>query len=482
MSWRKLTIVLVLTLACVTCIFYAVDTLVESLEPREQKRVFETHALFPAEEEEEPEVIVEETSPPLRPLAIIGRVLSADLSPHGKGAVHLGDEVSEVAGDGSFRFPEAARPRFLPFVFVDDGGRRIEFPATLVGERRSPATGQEDGGAGDSGQESIREKPEHLDWTLILAPGPVERGSRFWIAAQEVFVEEWGRGARIRVRGTSDLPDGSHISAHVRFDDFRVGYAPRDSVIEDSTWSSSIRVSDASPLYSGKHELVFIYSEVLQPPGVIDSLPADALDEIRARGTEIVGIREVLVGDRDRARAEDLEEQEYYRSTLETAKELYGNMISRVRDVTDIGKGWDPALLETHGRLHATWFRESYVNPQGEFEEEKWRDFLDRRWRPPLERLLRQHRSRQNRKYQEAENRTEGSLDSLLRLSKLYSSLFVYATFNLPAHSNDYYVDEREKGDISMLESRLKENFKELERFSNLVPEETSREAPGSER
>ncbi|MCZ6795166.1 MAG: hypothetical protein O7J95_16300 [Planctomycetota bacterium] len=476
MSTRRLVVISLLSIICVGCLYTIVETMIEAMRSSEPRRLVGPQTIFPqnSEDPEAPPPLVEDLPPASEPreLAIRGWVYSGALEPLGGGRFHLGEESVAVSRDGRFEFPPARRGRTATLVYAD-ATTRLEFPGTLTGDRTA-GLGGGDSDATEPGL-TLPARPARLAWTLILPPAPSIPARRPSLVSREVLVEEWGRGGRIRVSGRSDLPDGSLINGHARFDDFRVGGA-REAKLADGDWRSTIVLSDLVRLYAGRYELVFDFSEVLQPAAVIALFSDAELAAIRAQGTEIVERRPIFVGDLESARREDLKEQRYYQRVLVESRQLYDGLMGRVRDTVRIGKGWDPALLSVHRRLHDDWFQEHFVSEQGDFEEARWREFLDERFRPRVEQLIEEQASRSSRKYQEAENRMGGILDSLLRLSRLYSTLHVYATFNLPSHPKDYYADERGQGDIAILESRLHENFQEIRRFLELVPDATREE------
>ena len=53
-------------------------------------------------------------------------------------------------------------------------------------------------------------------------------------------------------------------------------------------------------------------------------------------------------------------------------------------------------------------------------------------------------------------------------MSRVYSLFVVYPQFGLPAHTNDFYFDERGENDLMLLRRVVDEQFESLERFTDL--------------
>ena len=176
-----------------------------------------------------------------------------------------------------------------------------------------------------------------------------------------------------------------------------------------------------------------------------------------------------FVGDEAQALAEDRAAQAYYIEVRGAIDVLKSMLVTRVREARSLGRRWDPQLLKDRVEAKAGWFHQETVTEDGKLAEDVWRAFLDDRWRPELQGRLDNHRSRGAQKYREAEGRVQSLLGDLLRESFVYSRFVVYPMFNLPRHPNDFYQDESEAGDLTLLELRFEKNLAGLERFCRLV-------------
>ena len=504
MSLTKLLTTLLLAAVFVGAAYYAYDSWLEiqdEVTPRRPRAPPELQVVEPQDRREDDPASLGIQPLERRRLEIVGRVFVSSIvavpqsstspgedleeeedfatatvfeSPGG-GRVLLGDEVALVDRGGSFRFPAALRSRFLSFVFVDGAGFRREFPLVVTGDEAAGTGTKERVGTRHSVPTDGPARPRRLEWTLILPAKNEETvAGAFWIAPDEVLVEEWGRGARIRVRGRSNLPDGMHVYANVSFDGLRLAGSFQPAKLLDGSWSLSIPVPESTHLFAGRYKLEASFNFRLENGETLERLTDDEVQALKSSETEVLGGREIFVGSPAVARREDLVVQNYYRPLIDEARRLHTAFMNRIRDFDTLGKGWDPSLVQENNRAHGTWFRETFIGEDGQLAEGRWREFLDVRWRPAIRQLLDKHRERSIAKYRKAESRMEGVLDSLLRLSRLCSTFHVYKRFNLPVHENDLYAFELQT-DIALLNRRLKENFFFLKRFTELVPEKSSK-------
>ena len=472
MSRKKLIIVTVYTVICLGVISYSGSVLVDLLDSPQTIRLPSRAVDSPARVEKEPEEVVELI--PTRELEIKGWVFSGRAEPYGRrpeerGVIKLGDETADVSANGAFRFPEAPRPRLLPVVFASEGTVPIVFSSALTGDEDAVSGPQEEPTAASDVILDAPARVEYIAWTLVLLPEITSSSDAFRIGTDAVFVEDWGRGGRIRVQGRSNLPDQAGIYANLAFDGFRVAGSHEPGRVAKGSWSISLPLAGAEHLFAGRYRLEVGFNPRLEHADVLQSWRPDILLLLEQGKLESIGQREIFVGDPELARREDLEAQNYYRPLLARAKRLRRSLMTRLREIRVLGKGWDPSLLRANREAHDTWFQKTAVDDQGMLTDAGWRRFLDEEWRPEVEAILHEHRSRRLGKYREAEGRVEGLFDSLSTLSRLYSILQVYALFNLPPHPNDDYPYEEGAGDIALHTTRVNENLEKLERFCNLV-------------
>ena len=310
-----------------------------------------------------------------------------------------------------------------------------------------------------------------MRWTINLSSTePAEPSAELSLTPGVVLIEEWGRGARVQVQGRSNLPDGADVLCNLEFDGFKVLATFSSSEVRDGVWTVILYAPKTSHIYSGRYEVVPIFNSLLAPDKVEkwrQSAPAGTWDQTR----EVTGGRSIFVGDPAEALEEDRAVEVYYQRLLVDARRFHQGLESRIREILDDGKGWDPALLRAREEARTGWFRESFVDAEGNLRVDRWREFLDGRWRPAVRLLREEHRARPDKKYIEAENRLEELLTALLQMSQVYSLFFVYPLFHVPSHPNDYYVDEREGKDLGLLQKIVDEDLRYLQRFCYLVPE-----------
>ena len=160
---------------------------------------------------------------------------------------------------------------------------------------------------------------------------------------------------------------------------------------------------------------------------------------------------------------------------VQEARRYRDGLRSRVDEILRLGKGWSPELLAVRNGKRPGWFHEGLVEEDGRFSEKTWRVYLDEKWRPGISALLKEHRADQPgedgtaRKYQECYSRLEGLLSGVLQMSRVYSMFIVYPSFDLKPHEKDFYLDERGREDLAVLERIVDEHFERLERFTTLV-------------
>ncbi|MEM7232304.1 MAG: hypothetical protein AAF517_09030 [Planctomycetota bacterium] len=487
MSGRNLVLI-AMVVACGWAFYYLYQEGSEFLEPAPKV----TRDVTPAVQKDLPApppdlVVIPPKKPPeRRELEIRGVVVGDGLQVVGGGQIRIGEETAAIGEDGQFAFPAAVRPRGSTVEYVKED-RKITWEFVLTGdEDRSPERTQ----AASSkvfGWE-LPVAPERLRWTLNLAPRGVEALSSdgvqerdrqddetYRVASTAVLSEDWGRGGRAKVRGRSNLPSSLHVSCELRFDKGRVAGSVSPGEINDGVWETEIYFDPGGPFFAGAYRIVSSFSVLLENSATLDGLDDSVLKQFENR-SEIVGECEVFLGLRADALVEDRAVQEYFGKLRSDVLRLDKTLRSRLRDFRSLSQGWSPQVVSAHRNAHKTWFFKEVVRDDGMLNEPVWRKFLDEEWRPELEGFLATHRERGRGKYVEAENRGLGMLDSLLRLSLIHSTNQVYQRFNLPPHPNDDYSSGSDiRGDVQLLESRLKENIAEIERFTRLVPEVKSK-------
>lgn len=430
----------------------------------------------------------------LRALAIEGRVAAA-LGPVAGVRVVLGETGEEaVSGEsGDFRFaPSAERPGRLVVLILRGDTELAAWDDVVSGDLPSTApaarAGETSSGAAEPPPAGgmIPARPERIRWSVMLAepapdepPAPSGRARDAWredewLRLEETLAEEWGNGARVRVRGRSRLPDGVELSSSLYFDGLRFLSTDENAVVEEGAFTAQIFSPPDLRLYSGPYSLRAAYNLVLQPPEVVDTLSGPAAG-LQASDAEV----QVFIGRPQEAREEDLLVEKYYSRVLLEAAALEGMLRRRVEEIESLAKGWSPEILASRALAREGWFHEDMVAPGGEFREEAWRRFLDEEWRPALSALLEAHRARGEEKYRQAGDHMERVLRALHELSLIDSAFVVYPLFHLPQHPNDFYLDVAGRADRSERERTIRQSTEALERYRRLVPD---RPVPGAAR
>lgn len=448
-------------------------------------------------EPEEPAVPIVDAAPAAEPreLPITVFVFDRDGRPVAPGRVEaeVGDDRATTDSTGILRFPARRRSPRSDGRFAIAGRNASEDapePGANVFAVPGLLTGDPTGTAVDLlpipdalALEPLRlpERPGRLVWTLIVpssaAPGVPDGSSAaspsepFWITVDWVLAEEWEGGARVRVEGRSNLPDGASIDTSLEFDGQRTASSFASAHVDRGSWRGVLALPLETKLFAGEYLLHASFNPRLESAETIGSWPSRVADSIvESVEGEVHCERSVRFGDPEEARREDIEVERYYRRVLATAHAWDGALRSRLEEVVLLGQGWDPRVIAAHEEAHATWFQERLVALDGTLAETAWRHFLDEEWRPAVEEALEQHRARSLVKYRVAESRMDSLLGSLLSLSQLHSMLRVYPLFGLPTHPNDdYNAGGDANGDLALLESRLEDNFHALERFTRLT-------------
>lgn len=401
---------------------------------------------------------VEPAPPEQRSLEIQGRVVGAKLEPLAGVTVFCGEEAAETGAEGTFSFPRAARPRFVRVSIQSAGKEVASWENVLAGDRVDPGTDalERDVVYARSIEDVLLpDQPERVSWTINLgavlsdAEKPSLEESK-WIELERFFVERWGQGGRIRVSGRTRLPDGAHVATSLYFDGFRFIASLEPAEVQADSFQAVMMTPLETKLYAGTYEAFATFSPAFES--------FDRLEEWRQKRPEVPWSTLVIpqvatpvtIGDPAEARAEDIATQEYYGSQLDSVAKLYDELKTRVK------------LLQKAAK-----------NPDAHFEEDAWRKFLDEDWRPPLKILLDAHVSRGAEKYEDARGRMDMIFKTLHSMSYAYSLFAVYEAFKREPHPNDFYLDEG-PGDLIRMKRIYRENFKKMQRFRFLVPEESS--------
>ena len=417
--------------------------------------------------------VPEEAADAAGPVAVVGRVVDGDFRPLGGTRLIVGEEATTTNDQGVFRFQSEVRPRSASLTCERAGGPTASWEV-VVGS----AQGDEEAAL------TFESAPARLDWirwTLNLF-GEAAPAEGLWVRAHSVLVEEWGNGGRVQVLGSTNLPDGAHISGSVYFDEMRSFSSFDSGEVKGGEFRVTLWGVAGHRLFSGTYTLKLTFNEVFELPSVVETWK-----QLRPQITtwSLTTEQQLFIGDAEQAAAEDRAAQAYYIDTRAAVGVLKAMLVTRVREARTLGRRWDPQLLKDRVDAREGWFHAETVTQDGRLAEEEWRAFLDRRWRPELRERLENHQARGAQKYQEAEGRVQSLLSDLLRESYAYSRFVVYPLFNLPGHPNDFYQDESEAGDLTLLELRFRKNLSGLERFCRLVEDAEIRrfregEAPDS--
>lgn len=466
----------------------------------------------------EEQVTPPEPPPPPRSLPITGRVLLTAAEPAVDVAVVLGDEKVMVDGDGAFNLAPSLRPRTLPLRVVRGEEVLCAWDAVITGDLVPPGepppeaapdppavapagdgkVGAAEGGEGvegeaapppapsAAGEEALeasllaREmepaRPGFYRWTITLAPSTVGSPAGgalpegVWIRGRHALVEEWGVSARIRLSGTSRLPEGAHVAMSLYFDEERTLAAQRAARIAAGAFESTAYVPQDLQFYSGVYEVSLSFNPVLE---TFEALEAWQKTHPGVRWEEL-GFLEVrhriFMGSLSESREQDRVASSYYVKALDEARALdralKGSLITE-RNQRRVFQEGKPVLKKSSGG-EVEWFARGYLDSTGKLDQVVWRKFLDNEWRPRLLALLDAHRKRGQEKYPRASALLSNLLDALLEESYGYSKFVVYPAFGLAAHPNDDYADEERGADLVRLEKIVQGCFEGLERFRTL--------------
>ena len=163
-------------------------------------------------------------SAPAKLLALDGRVVGSDLRPLPDLEVSLGVERASTGAEGAFELPASSRGPWST-LSVRRGSKDLAvFQPVWVGAEVQPAAGGEPAGAEACRPEGA---PARLRFTVNLLGGEAGAGGGRappgpLLEARAVLVEDWGRGALVRIQGASTLPAGAHVDAALSFDGDRI--------------------------------------------------------------------------------------------------------------------------------------------------------------------------------------------------------------------------------------------------------------------
>jgi hypothetical protein len=438
---------------------------------------------------------------PRRPLQAEARVFDAEHRLLSGVRMRLGDEEVDADPEGVVRFAPAVRPRFASLGVSAGGVEAARFERVVVGD--AEAASEEESGALVYASQ-LPERPLRLEWTVnLLRTDPLhasgaasgrtaqEQGDGPAIDVESVLVENWGVGGRVSARGRASLPPGAHIYLTLELDGFRVAGTLDPAQVQDGSWAGILPLTEAVRLQPGTYEIVGSFHVLLEPLDLVESW-RNSLGEARtAQLHEVVERRLVFFGDPEAAVRADMLAKEYYRRVFtETRRQLA--VLKHLVDVFGLlGKGWDPELIARYWRAHEAWFQErgglarEFLDDEGRLREDRWRSFLDSEWRPQLDRLLAEHRARGGGRHPEAETRTESLLGAVRQMSLIYSRFVVYPLFQLPPHPNDFFLDERGREDLELLENIVGDHSAYLARFTGerlSEAEAVPRTLPGGQR
>lgn len=445
-----------------------------------------------------PEQVVVESEP--RELAITGLVVDGSREPLQGITVELGEERAFTGPEGSFRFPAALRSRAATLRFLRGGREVSTWEQVLVGDRPPPQARLDplsEDGLPSPGMVAVEgayvpERLESIRWTLNLfeeSSPPPQEGS--WIRVTGTLSEEWGNGGRIRVRGTTRLPEGAYLAASLYFDGLRFLATLRPVEVVGGGFEAFMPCPEGLRLYSGVYEVRVSFDPMSQPFENLEKWQRDLPETDWSALLLPETVVQIFLGDVEQALAEDRSVEEYYRETLREIRRLERQLKSRVEEVLDLGGGWDPvvlrrlldgsryellvaerrhwnpAFLEMRKDSRSGWFYGDLVE-DGQLHEERWREFLDQEWRPAVEALVDRHADRLQEKYQEAGARMSALLRVLLEESYTLSRFVVYPP-HLPPHPNDFYPDEERVGDLNRQENILRDNYEALQRYRDMA-------------
>jgi hypothetical protein len=295
-------------------------------------------------------------------------------------------------------------------------------------------------------------EPERLDWTInlgrLLPDGEnASLEASEWIRMERFFVEQWGKGGRVRVFGRTRLPEGAHVATSLYFDEFRLIASLEPAEVQAGSFEAVMMVPLDAKLYAGTYTAIASFSSAFES---FDMLKAWSQERPEVKWSNLVIPQvetPVSIGDPAEALADDRATQEYYRSRLDSVAKFHGELETRVKSL-----------------------RKAAKNPEAEFDEESWRKFLDEEWRPPLKSLLDAHVNRGAQKYLDARGRMDMIFKTLYSMSYAYSRFVVYEKFNRKAHPNDFYMDEGGQLDLVRMKRTYRDHFKKMQRFRFLVP------------
>jgi hypothetical protein len=398
------------------------------------------------------------------PLAIEGRVLSGR-DPVGGATVRCGDESAVTGADGFFLYPPAVRPRTVA-AGVSLGGRPlVSWEGLVAGE--APRDGPDP--AGPPGTGLFPSRPARIRWTFSLKPA-AGGSAASWIDLGHTAAEEWGNGARIRVQGTTRLPDGAHIATSLYFDDFRFIADVEQAEAASGAFVASLFCPPDVKFYSGTYDARASFASVLELPSAkaawAAARPAEDWESLVVPEETL----RVFIGDPAEARAEDLEVEAYYTKAAGEAKLLRQVLRSRVRALRLLAKlGGDLAAWRERAPERDGWTHEDLALDGGRLNVAKWREFLDVEWRPRVKAIRDAHAERGQEKYQEAGRLLAAVLGAMLEESYAMSRFQVYPDFKVEPDERDFYPDEENAGDLIQIQRIIEGGFEALERYQRLV-------------
>ena len=319
-------------------------------------------------------------------------------------------EFARSDADGTFSFRAAVRPRFSRIAVRGKGLEEWVVERVVTGDG-----GLTEGGnlAASVASFGLVERPARIRWTIFASPVVAEPAGEFGIEVNGAFVEEWGRGGRLHVRGTSTVPQGFHISCELGFDDLKAGASVEAGVIADGRWLTRVPILESGrPIFSGPYRVTATSHVLLENSDTIDRLDSATAQALRAAG-EILTEQTIFVGSRSEHRLEDRAVQAYYRRAVPELKRLELDLKSRIRETEPFARNWHPDYTKAHRELFDAEFQEILIRDDGLLDEEAWRRFLDREWRPRLEEMFEEHQNRTLNKYVAAEQRLSVAIDSL---------------------------------------------------------------------
>jgi hypothetical protein len=408
-----------------------------------------------------------EPPPPVerRELAIEGRVFSGG-SPVAGVAVLSGEESAVTAADGSFAFPPAARGRTAGVGIREADREVLSMDGLLVGD----AAAAEAESAGTLESSLLPGQPGRLRWTIHIPAAGSRTPPREWIRLDAVVAEEWGNGVRVRVRGSSRLPDGAHVSASLYFDGFRLIADMRPAEVAGGTFTATLFSPPGVRFYSGTYEVSASFSSVLELPSAKAAWAAERPGEDWEALIVPDAALSVFIGDPAEARSEDEEVATYYSKAAGEAKALRQVLRSRVRALHLLARAaGDVVAWKAKVPARDGWTHEDLATGDGRIDVAKWRTFLDVFWRPQVKALLDAHAARGEEKYPEAGRLLAAVLGTLLEESYAMSRFQVYSDFDLEPDERDFYPDEENAGDLVQMQRVVEGGLEALERYQRLV-------------